>query len=270
MTTTEVMERPILFSGPMVRALLDGRKTQTRRVVKPQPDKDCKSYCRIHDEPGMWADCYGSDETPMGEDTFIRCPYGWPGQRLWVRETVCLLGVDHWFDDSKRKDFMYCLGYPRRNGCAYRAETDSDGEAIRKEYGYKWTPAIHMPRWASRILLEITDVRVQRLQEISHQDALAEGLGSFATTPLSLRNEPLTVAQLAFSHLWDSINGARGKCKTCKGHGVIPSWAGSIHDGTLMQDSEDCPTCKGNANSLDWEASPWVWAITFKALTATA
>ena len=152
-------ERPILFSGPMVRALLDGSKTQTRRVIKPRHLAffNQNAAAMLND----W------NERPL--------PYGKPGDRLWVRET--------WHDASSSL-----------HSCAlYRA----DGIDLHWD---KWTPSIHMPRWASRITLEITSVRVERLQDISEADAQAEGI----TSAECLECDGFVNA---FSKLWEQING---------------------------------------------------------------
>ena len=138
-------ERPILFSGPMVRAILDGRKTMTRRIVKQQADNG--GYCQSLDpDKGVWLVHNGGS---------IRCPYGQPGDRLWVRET--------W---SAWTGGMTSCGEERAPQIEYKATSQSEGP---------WRPSIFMPRWASRILLEITDVRVERLNDISEEDAIAEG-----------------------------------------------------------------------------------------------
>lgn len=142
-TETTVRERPILFSGPMVRAILEGRKTQTRRVLK-NPDDGVSTtiedgsplYC---DDGGFW------HPRP--------CPYGQPGDRLWVREAHQL----------------------SPDGPIYRATAREHGTYEPGGAG-PWRPSIHMPRWASRITLEITDVRVERVQEITEDDAIAEGV----------------------------------------------------------------------------------------------
>lgn len=153
-------ERPILFNGEMVRAILEGRKTQTRRVVK-QLDL-------IQDtDPPAFRDAYG-DWHP----TVSRSPYGQPGDRLWVRETWSLHDTDN---------------------PAYKAGA-SEGEL---EY-YRWHPSIHMPRKFSRITLEVTGVRVERVQEITPEDAKAEGI------------EHLYAPRNAFANLWNSINAKRG------------------------------------------------------------
>ena len=147
-------ERPILFSAPMVRAILAGTKTQTRRVCKGQ-----RELSNVHD--------FQID----------RCPYGQLGDRLWVRET--------WLRHS--------VNVP--NDYLYRADHPDDG-TIGPAHG-GWKPSIHMPRWASRITLEITDVRVERLQDISARDAWAEGI-----TP-----SPDVDPYHEYRDLWESING---------------------------------------------------------------
>jgi hypothetical protein len=176
-----VKERPILFSGPMVRAILDGQKTQTRRIVKPQPSIEGQ-------EPHL-----------------VRCPYGVPGDRLWVRET--------WGEGGMTKP-----GDP----ASYAADWPDAG-AIRK-----WRPSIHMPRWASRIDLEVTAVRVERLQAITEEDARAEGaahrIARGGDLSGALEGETPIQHVAHFRDLWDSINGER----------------------------------------TPWASNPWVWVVSFK------
>jgi len=198
-------ERPILFSGPMVRAILDGSKTQTRRVAKHPL---AQAAVRINSYKGQSEfDCI----LPDGTGGIIQCPYGNPGDRLWVRETFA-------------QDVAGCPG-----GISYRADhfdPKGDGPA----HPMKWRPSIFLPRRGSRILLEITDVRVQRLQEISEGDARAEGVSDGGC--LSCGNpepcgcgSPQPDARDGFAWLWQSIHGSDG-----------------------------------------WHANPWVWAITFRRL----
>lgn len=193
MAETTVKERPILFSSPMVRAILDGRKTQTRRIMKPQPE------IGIPDEHIAWTAWNESwsthdsrDPDPSVVDEWM-CPYGYVGQHLWVRETWGMV--------------RYCLPQSTNTKGAPQKLVYAAGDPVEKPV--KWKPSIHMRREYSRITLEITGVRVERLQDISHEDALAEGIQStrFATEPLELRDQSLTLAQLAFSYLWESING---------------------------------------------------------------
>jgi len=169
-------EHPILFSGPMVRAILDGRKTQTRRVVNPQPKV-------VHD---FYPDGTLETERLFRNGGRIRCPYGVRGDRLWVRET--------WADVSALRFAQH--DFP--NGVSYKADCNADSLELAKHYGARWTPSIHMPRWASRITLEVVDLAVQPLQTISKQDAIAEGVSEWEDDPKG-----------AFRALWDSINADR-------------------------------------------------------------
>ncbi|HDR9093332.1 hypothetical protein QZM46_17465 [Burkholderia vietnamiensis] len=230
-------ERPILFSGPMVRAILEGRKTQTRRIVKPTGAHHIFQFrgreeARGTDEPtGEWAWCRA--ERVISEH--IRCPYGKPGDRLWVREAFRLTSD---FDgDSPTRVGERCLdaGY-RTPWAPVRYEVDGaerDWRWVGTPPGHEVTAgraraSMHMPRWASRITLEITRVHAERLQAISESDARAEGVTieehhmrgycAGACRPPSIR---------AFHDLWDSLNAARG-------HG--------------------------------WDANPWVWVIQFRRI----
>lgn len=171
-------ERPILMSAPMVRAILDGRKTQTRRIVKERPPYIYVNEGRLLRDDGL------------GEynDYF---PYGILGDRLWVRET-CLI----WKGGAEEE-------------IIYQEDLEFEGckrDAIKlKKQGYpkngigiwKATPSIHMPRWASRITLEITNIRVERLQDISVEDAMAEGITHHAM------DDP----RVEYQWLWEDING---------------------------------------------------------------
>jgi hypothetical protein len=221
---TAAKERPILFSGPMVRALLDGRKTQTRRIVKPQPPEGTR-FTGIH---------YASDEpsshffnSPVGPAK-RRCPYGEAGDVLWVRETWGL--NDYEFETGPiPKTRPATLA---EHGLCYRA-TEDDCE-IRNEL--RWRSSIHMPRWASRLTLAITDIRVQRLHDITDADAEAEGVREPSIGRLHLISpercgeidRAKAPALFLWEMLWKSINGAES-----------------------------------------WDANPWVWAITFEVESQT-
>lgn len=159
-------ERPILFSGDMVRAILYGQKTQTRPVIA---DKILDRFESV--DPDDYGEGMPSYETEDGQLILLSdlCPYGQVGDRLWVRETFT-------WDDISGK-FLY------------KADNHYD-----LPYQSKWKPSIHMPRKASRITLEITDIRIERLQDISEEDAIAEGM-----------NPELPRAK--FRSLWESING---------------------------------------------------------------
>lgn len=182
-TEIQVKERPILFSAPMVRAILEGRKTQTRRIVKPQPTRPVANM-------GMG---YFSEEPNNLRAPYLKCPYGEPGERLWVRETWA--GVKQLGGIWVREKFHY------------RA-SEGDNELI------KWKPSIHMPRVACRIILEITNIRVERLQDISDKDAAEEGLFLepvvAGTTPMWRYNSSsdwYSHTKNCFKGLWQSING---------------------------------------------------------------
>ena len=188
-------ERPILFSAPMVRAILEGRKTQTRRVVKDIIWDAYEGPCRVRLTP---EDLKGDDVRNDFHDGGIRCPYGAPGDRLWVRET--------WYcDDYRVQQGPYLkpddmdIEEAREDGTLiYRA---SSGDHPYEAEQPIWSPSIHMPRWASRIDLEVTGVRVERLQDISEADAEAEGCQN------SLHLHGGRFANENFRWLWESING---------------------------------------------------------------
>jgi len=200
-------ERPILFSGPMVRAILDGTKTQTRRVVKL--DEPLLGPFRLVQQDASGWNFYKN--SPMRDDPWaVRCPYGQPGDLLYVRET--------W-----HKLFEYPRGH--NESIVYRA----DGHGLLP--GARWKPSIHMPKRLARIWLEVTDVRVERVQEITEEDAFAEGIApgyccsGFECGCMGL---PVDPPSESFADLWDSINGERG---------------------------------------FGWDVNPWVWVVTFKRIS---
>lgn len=194
-------ERPILFSSPMVCAILDDRKTQTRRIIK-----------NIGIVPGIGEVLNGSDDAKEWPDF---CPYGKQGDRLWVRETFNINDDGHYI---------------------YAADLNDAGVT---KWAAKWKPSIHMPRLASRITLEITGIRIDRLQDISEEDAIAEGISRVPFRPCDgwpicdgymvgkddgvsgLKHK----AKVAYQELWESING------------------------------------KGS-----WDLNPFVWVVEFKVL----
>ena len=191
-------ERPILFSGAMVRAILDGRKTQTRRIVKESHFIHAKYVS--DGEGGL-----------LAHDTY-RCPYGKSGDRLWVRETWLPdppADSDEWVDHtdtyvswsgcgSRIDGVPPALRKPEH--CIYREAWDAAGWNPSE---LAWRPGIHMPRWACRLVLQVTGVRVERLQDISEVDAACEGAGD----PIACEG-PDTPHRTMFSRLWGSINGA--------------------------------------------------------------
>lgn len=193
-------ERPILFNGAMVRAILDGSKTQTRRVCKLQPHESA--------EMTWWPDGKGTDTGTSGgaPGCYLRlCPFGQVGDRIYVRETwqawhKTSYEYDEWEPISVKeattsKSSTFDFG-PTCDAIEYRATSKSGGP---------WTPSIHMPRWASRILLEITDLRVERLQNITEQDAKSEGCaGGHGAIP----DYGYNASQYEhFMHVWESVYG---------------------------------------------------------------
>lgn len=246
-------ERPILFSAPMVREILAGTKTQTRRVWKLP--RGCSWYAGHGGEAaGMVQDDDGPAWWHVSEQ---RCPYGQPGDRLWVREA--------WADQHPLaiQDGRYSqpgrAGIPGPPPVAFRtiyradgeplqvwsngnqshpyltrsgpaSQIDSDFPAVASNYQRKgkaiyWNPSIHMPRWASRITLQVTNVRVERLQDISELDARAEGAPELLSVDGGYLEHPMGCYRDGFQHLWTSINGP-----------------GS------------------------WDTNPWVWVVEFRRL----
>lgn len=190
-------ERPILFSAPMVRAILDGRKTQTRRIVKPQPPEWAQFAQPVVGGAAKprtgwdWTDRDVDSDSLMhwpSYDKPMPCPYGQPGDQLWVRETWA---VPHALDGRKPR---YVPADARFH---YRADEDAGG--------LLWRPSIHMPRWASRITLEITEVRVERLNAITGMDAKREGVDVPPWIPED--GADLDWAKGTFAGMWESIHG---------------------------------------------------------------
>jgi hypothetical protein len=195
-TAVAVRERPILFSGPMIRAILKGRKTQTRRVIRVTDDG-------VHHP----------------------CPYGGVGDRLWVRESFA--GPDHIGDGDQG---VVGFGIEYKADGAFRAHGDCgcDGPCGGVLIVHPWKPSIHMPRQFSRISLEITAVRVEQLQTISTEDALAEGIDEYGHelhTETARDHQRNRTAIENYALLWDSINAKRG---------------------------------------YGWDVNPWVWVLSFQ------
>ncbi|KZP69627.1 morphogenetic protein [Enterobacter sp. ASE] len=212
---TKIIERGMIFNGEMVRAILDGRKTQTRRIMKNQPAgdyPDTPALIRSVDGGFQW---YGH----YGESSIFNCPFGAVGDRIWVRETWADAGASA--PDLK----LYRANYP--------AHVPTHYENLPPASDIRWTPSIHMPRWASRITLEITGVRIERLNGISEADAEAEGIDMDALADSQdcydcIAGHNMTgrpTATGAFKYLWESVYG-----------------------------------------SDSWRANPWVWVIEFKRI----
>lgn len=219
-------ERPILFNGEMVRAILDGRKKQTRRVMKPQPDTSL---------PGFWA------WQGLGRHTaFTKCPYGVPGDRLIVKEAAWMFcerkpngttktGRRKWrYEPSRSAQVFYVADYDER------PRLDIVYPEVGGDWCWGYKPGRFLPRWASRITLEVVSVRVERLNSISEEDAKAESIERISSVgPMRafgwkdyLGGQGFFDPVASFKSLWESINGA-----------------GS------------------------WDANPWVWVVEFKRVT---
>ena len=224
-------ERPILFSAPMVRALLAGNKTQTRRVVKPQPplaarDAGCitSSTDPSHVGAWWWLDSLDLLEAGVVGEEF-RCPHGQPGDRLWVRETFATCG----------------------SRVRYRADQADPNDYPGVNF-QPWRPSIHMPRSASRITLEITDVRVQRLHDITCEDILAEGVRVPAC---------------------EQTGNALIDISTPDGPGAFLTREQFKNPDALLRAHWAALWCAINGRA-SWDANPWVWAITFQRVEGTA
>lgn len=178
-------ERPILFSADMVRGIRDGRKTQTRRVIVPQPVDSWMTGPN-------WSEYYKDGKKNLWiehptKHTEIKCPYGVPGDRLWVRET------------------WYARNYGGKPCSRVDYAADYARPDFLKENGSKKHPSIFMPRWASRIALEIVKVRVEHVQDISEADAVAEGFSDNGA-----HGSAHCTARYGFHCKWDSLNAKRG------------------------------------------------------------
>lgn len=223
-------ERPVLFSGSMVAAILAGRKSMTRRVMHPQPALPVVPRESVLSGEILWCHPAPGDHTGILVKSY-RCPYGKPGDTLWCRET--------WAQVPR-------TAYHHDPSIPHRVSPDGHSWAVYRE-GWErcqpcqWKPSIHMFRWASRLTLELVSVRVERLRDISEEDVAAEGIQAFTKDgkvfkywPCDPHDGPLKCAwadlprdpREAFRHLWDRINGKKP--------------------------------------GRSWADNPWVWTVSFR------
>jgi hypothetical protein len=227
------MERPILMSTENVKAILEGRKTQSRRVIKPQPKFVPSSECGSGKDQWEYHPVYWYAEDGPGRLMNRCCPYGQVGDKLWVRETHYRYGkwVKNGFTKTGKQKWTF-RGQAKEVRYYDNPPEDVRPNRYREPAWYK-RPSIFMPRWASRITLEITEIRVERLQEITGEDMNREGIvyddlwGKFSIPDWDTFVEAQEkVAISAFTKIWDSINGKKHP----------------------------------------WSSNPWVWCISFKML----
>lgn len=229
--TQALRERPIIFSGEMCMAILGNRKTQTRRLIKPQPVRSLPNTKPLEGGDGTWEihrplgwrwqkskdfSVYTADKSELsfGENLARHCPYGVAGDRLWVKETwLPDAPINGWSGDIEWDGCgRPAKGVPDR----YRSPEHCLYAASWSGHEISWKSPLFMPRWASRLTLEITGVRVERVQDISEADAIAEGIrksigGMWCGAPHKAHGFPKqqNTAREAFADLWDHINGKR-------------------------------------------------------------
>lgn len=235
---------PMIFTGESVRAIQAGTKTMTRRVIKPQPYLECGYWYLEHKTPTRGRAIIQKEGCQVANGKEIYCPYD-VGDRLWIKETYADVNCEDgpallykadscirtWHDFSKTFGPDFGAG-PSMDYEAYPGKYSMWwSDLLKGAEGHSWRSPIFMPRWSSRITLEITDRRIERLQEISEEDAKAEGVLSIQSTTKGMEKIPyyrsIYKPQELFRMLWDHINGKR----------------------------------------YPWKSSPWVWVIEFKRVT---
>jgi hypothetical protein len=225
-------EHPLLMKGPLVRATLEGRKTQTRRPVKPQPSDDIVDV-EYDDIAELWLGNTKEDnDLGFCSSWTARCPLGRTGDRLWVRETWAWPGeeefiyrADQWAEDMVAK-----------------WKTDPNYPQV------KWSPSIHMPRRACRLVLPLVSVRVERVQDITEEDAIAEGVPHNSDRPID-----------------------KSWCAACCGHGIVERFALGM---VSVDDCSECNSAKKLFRNIwisiygqeSWDANPWAWVAEWKEI----
>ena len=213
-------EYPIIFSAPMVRAILEGRKTVTRRIVTVlwRGSRRALPYepYFVEEDGNLLVDCSEVADSHGNGDyrefsTCMPSPYGRAGDRLWVREKWSAIHVSVDPETGKGDDLWAAKTIPASTEDGWwtpvYAASDNDASMCTELRGFQWHPSIHMPRWASRITLEVVSVRIERLQAITREDAIAEGCG-LGVMPLDYANGGKTAREV-FAELWDQINVKR-------------------------------------------------------------
>lgn len=216
------MEKPILFKGEMIRAILEGRKTQTRRIIKVLPEDNIMAETCVPHQ--MHYKVYWDSQT------ITKCPYGKPGDQLWVRET--------WWKAPRITEKMLIDGADTWPEYEYDASMGEMEKYDFSGWGWRKKPSIHMPRSASRIDLFVNSIRVERVQDITNEDAKAEGIPDCKiTNDIECLKCEITekkfkcLTRMGFKGLWDSINKKRG---------------------------------------YGWDVNPWVWVVNFELIKKEA
>ena len=235
-------EHPILMKGPLVRATLEGRKTQTRRPLRNQPP----SGYHLVRVCGPWAEF--ENDAPTLAKYSTKSPLGETGDRLWVRETFAIVHPCRDCETGYVDDIKQPSVIPKDNAGGYwvpwyRSDWKGDDDTER---GFQWTPSIHLPRWACRLVLPLVSVRVERVQDITEEDAIAEGVPHNSDRPID--------------KMW---------CDTCLGHGIVERFAMGTVD---VDDCTECDTAQKLFRNIwvhlygqeAWDLNPWVWVAEWK------
>jgi len=238
-------EHPLLMKGPLVRATLEGRKTQTRRPLRNQPSigYDLVRVC------GPWAE-FENDAHPLAKYS-AKSPLGETGDRLWVRETwgigarPCPIeggreGIEYRADEGFLQDDISLL--------PLHSVEPPDGHTLDEYCKRGWRPSIHMPRWACRLVLPLVSVRVERVQDITEEDARAEGVPHNSDRPIE-----------------------KSWCATCLGNGIVERFALGM---VSIDDCSECNSAKKLFRNVwisiygqeSWDANPWVWVAEWKEI----
>jgi hypothetical protein len=261
---TTMNELQILMNGAMVRSVLNCTKSQTRRIVKPQPADDIAPATFPNRDSQGWR---SSLRHAHGNSTAHFCPFGQPGDRLWVRETFYAYG--RWetrYSAKKKRDEWHFVDMTIECDRRYQYAADNPDMPLATGRGGavpRWytRPAIFMPRAACRILLEITAVRVERLQDISEADAAAEGIEPlFSASEIALRPELASPLPSYKNYLWHGMHGAWGT-----GNAKSDAWPYqfSAYKEAILSFSSLWESINGAGS---WALNPWVWAVEFRRI----